>query len=251
LEHGICPCGTQGPDRPRRNMELIARNGPGNRLLAGLPSADFDLISPHLVKASFPRGAVLAETGNDTDLIYFPLDGMITLLSVTQDGKAIETATIGRDGVFGAMAVFGPYRSRVRAIVQVPMTAVHISAPQLRAAADASKAISLLCIHYNETLLGQARMTAACNALHPIEERLCRWLLRTCEVIETNTIHLTQEFLSEMLGVRRSSITEAAIRLQAAGLISYSRGVINVLDISGIQQRACGCFQTLRDQRDL
>jgi CRP-like cAMP-binding protein len=176
---------------------------------------------------------------------------MITLLFVTQDGKAIETATIGREGVLGAMAVFGPYRSKVRAVVQVPMTAVHISAPQLGAAAGASKAISLLCVHYNETLLSQARITAACNALHPIEERLCRWLLQTCEVIGTNTIHLTQEFLSEMLGVRRSSITEAAVKLQAAGLISYSRGVINILDISGIQQRACGCFQTLREHRNL
>jgi CRP-like cAMP-binding protein len=232
-------------------MDLIAQNGLGNRLLESLPSADFDLISPHLVKASFTRGAVLAEIGSETDLIYFPMDGMITLLFVTQDGKAIETATIGRDGVLGAMAVFGPYRSRVRAVVQVPMTAVHISAPQLRAAADVSNAISLLCVHYNETLLGQARITAACNALHPVEERLCRWLLQTCEVIEASTIHLTQEFLSEVLGVRRSSVTEAAIKLQAAGLISYSRGVINVLDISGIQQRACGCFETLRDQRAL
>jgi CRP-like cAMP-binding protein len=232
-------------------MDLIAQNGLGNRLLESLLGADFDLIRPHLVKASFPRGAVLAEIGHETDLIYFPLDGMITLLIVTQEGKAIETATIGRDGVLGAMAVFGPYRSRVRAVAQVPMNAVHISAAQLRAAADASKAISLLCVHYNETLLGQARITAACNALHPIEERLCRWLLQACEVTEKNTIHLTQEFLSDMLGVRRSSITEAAVRLQAAGLISYSRGVINVLDISGIQQRACGCFQTLLDQRAL
>lgn len=230
---------------------MIAQNRLGNRLLESLPSADFDLINPHLVKASFTRGAVLAEIGNETDLIYFPLDGMITLLFVMQDGKAIETATIGREGVLGAMAVFGPYRSKVRAVVQVPMTAVHISAPQLGAAAGASKAISLLCVHYNETLLSQARITAACNALHPIEERLCRWLLQTCEVIGTNTIHLTQEFLSEMLGVRRSSITEAAVKLQAAGLISYSRGVINILDISGIQQRACGCFQTLREHRNL
>jgi CRP-like cAMP-binding protein len=232
-------------------MDLIAQNRLGNRLLASLPSADFDLISPHLVKASFPRGAVLAEIGNETDLIYFPLDGMITLVFVTQDGEAIETATVERDGVLGAMAAFGPYRSKVRAVVQVPMTAVHISASQLRAAADASNAISLLCVHYNERLLGHARITAACNALHPIEERLCRWLLQTCEVTGASTIHLTQEFLSEMLGVRRASVTEAAIKLQAAGLISYSRGVIDVLDQSGIQQRACGCFQTLRDQRVL
>jgi CRP-like cAMP-binding protein len=232
-------------------MDLMAQSGLGNRLLARLPSADFDLISPHLVTASFTRGAVLAEIGNETNLIYFPLDGMITLVFVTQDGKAIETATVGRDGAVGAMAVFGPYRSTVRALVQVPMTAVHISAPQLRAAADASKAISLLCVHYNETLLAQARITAACNALHTIEERLCRWLLQTCEMSEANTIHLTQEFLSEVLGVRRPSITDVAIKLQAAGLISYSRGVIDVLDMPGIQQRACGCFQALCNQRDL
>jgi len=125
---------------------------------------------------------------------------------------------------------------------------VTIAASQLRRAADNSKALQQLCIKHNEVLLSQARVTAACNALHMIEARFCRWLLQTSEVSGTKTIMLTQEFLAEMLGVRRTSVTEVATKLQSAGLISYSRGVINVLDLHGLRERSCECFETLQEQ---
>jgi CRP-like cAMP-binding protein len=220
-----------------------------NRLLARLPAADFALIRPHLTTRSFAQGTVLGEAGDEVDQIYFPLDGMISLLVMLNEGKAIETATVGRGGVFGASAAFGLYRSMVRAIVQVSMTATIIPAAQFRKAAEASSAIRLLSIKYNEELLAQARIIAACNAVHSVEARLCRWLLQTRAITDSNTIHLTQEFLSEMLGVRRTSVTEVASRLQEAELIRYARGVINILDLSGLEQRACECVRTLQEQR--
>lgn len=219
-----------------------------NRLLANLSRSEYDLVRPHLTVGPFGQATVLAEVGDEIDQIYFPLTGMISLLTILRDGKAIETATIGRDGVFGAAAAFGLHKSKVRAIVQVPITAATISAPHLRRVAERSKAIQLLCIRFNEVLLDQARITAACNALHMIEARFCRWLLRACEVSESNTVMLTQEFLSEMLGVRRTSVTDVASKLQSAGIIGYSRGVIKILDRSGLQERSCECFETLQEQ---
>jgi CRP-like cAMP-binding protein len=221
----------------------------GNRLLADLPRADFELVSSHLTIQSFAQGAVLAEAGDEIHHACFPNHGMISLLAMLRDGKAIETATIGREGVFGAATAFGPYRSLVRAIVQLPMTGAMLPAPALRRAAESSRAIQMLCVRYNEVLLAQARVTAACNALHMIEARFCRWLLQTTHVSGNSTVMLTQEFLSEMLGVRRTSVTEVASKLQSAGVISYSRGVIRILDVDALRQRSCECFETLQEQK--
>jgi CRP-like cAMP-binding protein len=174
---------------------------------------------------------------------------MISILTILRDGKAIETSTIGKDGVFGAAAAFGLYKSGVRAIVQVGMEAVSIPASMMRRHADGSKAIQLLCMRYNEILLVQARVTAACNAMHNIESRFCRWLLQTSVVTDSKTISLTQEFLSEMLGVRRTSVTEVAKKIQEAGIISYARGTINILDLDALKQKSCECFETLQDQK--
>jgi CRP-like cAMP-binding protein len=219
-----------------------------NSLLAGLPEADFKLIEPHLTVTPFPQGTLLAEAGEEMDQVYFPLGGMISVLTVLRDGEAIETATIGRDGVLGGPAAFGPYRTRVRAIVQIPVVAATLSAVQLRAATETSPAIQRLCIGYNEVLLTQARVGAACNALHLTEARFCRWLLQASRISGSRRIHLTHEFLSEMLGVRRTSVTEIAVKLQLAGLISYTRGVIDIIDPYALQERACECFEILLEE---
>jgi CRP-like cAMP-binding protein len=195
------------------------------------------------------QGIVLFEPGDEVDQIYFPLSGMVSLVIVMQDGKAIETATVGREGVVGAMAGLGLHVARIRAIAQLPGLVCRISAPQLRRAAEASKPITDLCIRYNEVLLEQARVTAACNALHPVEARLCRWLLQSRDRAESDTILLTQEFLSEMLGVRRTSVTEVARNIQARGAISYSRGVIKILNLKILKELSCECFEMLREQK--
>jgi CRP-like cAMP-binding protein len=129
------------------------------------------------------------------------------------------------------------------------MDAVSIPASLMRRHAERSRAIQLLCLKYNEVLLAQARITAACNAMHNIESRFCRWLLQTSVVTDSKTICLTQEFLSEMLGVRRTSVTEVAKKIQDAGIISYARGTINILDFDALKEKSCECFETLQDQK--
>ncbi len=219
-----------------------------NKLLAALPRHQFDLLVPNLTAISLQQGMVLAEPGDEFDHVYFPQSGMLSLLAVLRDGKAIETATVGREGVVGAMAGLGLYKSLVRAVVQLPMTVSRIPATQFRKAAAQSEAVRNMCIQYNEVLLAQARVTAACNALHVVEARFCRWLLQTADRAESDTVALTHEFLAEMLGVRRTSVTEVASRIQATGAINYTRGLITILKRSALEKMSCECYQTLVDQ---
>jgi CRP-like cAMP-binding protein len=219
-----------------------------NKLLASLPRDHFDRLLPHLATIHLQQGVVLGEAGDEVDQIYFPHYGMLSLLAVLRDGKAIETATVGREGVVGAMAGFGLYKSLVRAVVQMPMACSRIAAPHFRTAAAASDPLRNLCVRYNEVLLSQARVTAACNALHSIEARFCRWLLQSADRAASDTVPLTQEFLAEMLGVRRTSVTEVASKVQGAGVITYSRGVIKILDRPALLRMSCECYETLLDQ---
>jgi CRP-like cAMP-binding protein len=219
-----------------------------NKLIASLPRDHFDRLQLHLSTVSLQQGSVLFEAGDEVDQIYFPHDGMLSLLAVLRDGKAIETATVGREGVVGAMAGLGLYKSLVRVVVQMPMACSRISATHFRAVVNASDAVRNLCIRYNEVLLSQARVTAACNALHLIEARFCRWLLQSADRSASDTVPLTQEFLAEMLGVRRTSVTEVASKVQNAGVITYSRGVIRILDRPALLRMSCECYETLLEQ---
>ena len=217
-----------------------------NKLLSALPRRQLDLLVPHLSTKEFAQGVVLLETGEEFDHVYFPHSGMLSLLVVMNDGKAIETATVGREGAVGAMAGLGLYKSSVRVVVQLPMAVTMITASQFRKAVEKSDEVRDLCIHYNEVLLLQARVTAACNALHPVESRFCRWLLQSADRAESDTVQLTQEFLAEMLGVRRTSVTDVASNIQKLGAITYSRGVIQIVDRMALEGLSCECYETLR-----
>ncbi|MDB5615938.1 MAG: transcriptional regulator, Crp/Fnr family [Tardiphaga sp.] len=219
-----------------------------NHLLASLPREQFALLAPHMTTVTLPQNLVLSETGDEVDHIYFPHNGMLSLLAVMRDGKAIETATVGREGTVGAMAGLRLYISMVRVVVQLPMTTSRISSANFRKAVATSEPLRNMCIHYNEVLLTQARITAACNALHAVEARFARWLLQSADRAESNTVGLTQELMAEMLGVRRTSVTEVAGKLQAAGSISYARGVIRIIDRAALESSSCECYQTLIDQ---
>ncbi len=219
-----------------------------NKLLASLPNKDFQLLIPHLMSVRLPQGTVVYEAGDGVDQVYFPLAGMVSLVAVMTDGKAIETATVGQEGVVGAMSGLGFRISRVRAIAQLPMFASRIASTELRNAVASSKPIADLCIHYHEVLLEQARITASCNGFHHIEARFCRWLLQARDRAESDTILLTQELLSEMLGVRRTSVTEVASKIQAGGAIRYSRGVINIINLEALKALSCECYETMREQ---
>ena len=222
-----------------------------NKLLTSLPRDHFDRLLPHLTSVQLAQGVVLFESGDEVDQVYFPQYGMLSLLAVLRDGKAIETATVGREGVVGAMAGLGLYKSLVRVVVQMPVACSKIAATHFRTVAATSDPVRNLCIRYNEVLLSQARVTAACNALHSIEARFCRWLLQSADRAASDTVTLTQEFLAEMLGVRRTSVTEVATKVQNAGAITYSRGVIKILDRTALLRMSCECYETLVDQSAL
>jgi CRP-like cAMP-binding protein len=171
---------------------------------------------------------------------------MISMLQSTADSRGIELATIGKEGALGTMAGFGLNRALTASVVQMPLTAVKVSAPNFRKHVAQYASVQELALKSNEVILAQTQITAACNALHNVEQRFCRWLLQTWDRSENDTITLTHEFLSEMLGVRRTSVTEIASRLQAEGLIRYRRGLIEVLDQAGLEQRSCDCFHAVR-----
>jgi CRP-like cAMP-binding protein len=216
-----------------------------NKLLSILPRSELEILLPHLSSRDLPQGRMLLESDEEFDQVYFPHSGMLSLLVVMLDGKAIETSTVGREGVVGAMAGIGLYKSSARVVVQLAMTCTVIAASQFRKAVAANEVIRKLCIDYNEVLLMQSRVTAGCNALHPIDQRFCRWLLQSSDRAASDTVELTQEFLSEMLGVRRTSVTEVAGNLQKAGVITYARGIIRILDRKKIEDLSCECFRRL------
>jgi CRP-like cAMP-binding protein len=243
------PAAIRPTDRVRKpRLHAPSTSSLDNKLLASLPRKDFDLLAPHLIVTSQPQGEVVYEAGAEVDYIYFPHGGMFSLLAVMRDGKAIETATVGREGVIGAMAGLGLYRSLVRAVVQLPLSASKIASSPFRRAVTSSDALRDLCVRYNEVMLTQARATAACNALHQVEERFCRWLLQSADRAGGDTLTLTQELLAEMLGVRRTSVTDVARKMQEKGVIVYSRGVIKILDRAALEHLSCECYETLIEQ---
>jgi CRP-like cAMP-binding protein len=225
-------------------------DGRFNRFLATLPPHDFALLAPHLRTIALERGVMLYDVGEEIEHVYFPHTGMLSLVAVLQNGATVETATIGRAGVVGASAGLGARRTFGRAIVQLPGTAAWISSAQFHAAANESRAIRDLVVRYNDLLLAQVQQSVACNALHALEARLCRWLLQTHDCIEGDAIPLTQEFLGQMLGVRRTTVTLAARLLQSAGLIRYRRGLIHIVDRRALEDIACECHAAIRHNVD-
>jgi CRP-like cAMP-binding protein len=221
-----------------------------NRFLATLPPHDFSLLAPQLRTIALERRVMLHDVGEKIERVYFPYTGMVSLAAVMRNAATVETATVGRGGVIGASAGVGAKCTVARAIVQLPGTAMWISAAQFHAAANQSQAIRDLVLRYNDVLLAQVQQSVACNALHGLEARLCRWLLQAHDCVDGNVISLTQELLGQMLGVRRTTITIAARLLQSAGLIRYRRGHIQILDRPALEDIACECYAVVRSSTD-
>jgi CRP-like cAMP-binding protein len=219
-----------------------------NRLIAALSSSDQSLLDPHLETIAIKQGTLLQEAGERIDQVYFPLEGMISLLAVMSDGQAIETATVGNEGVVGAMSGFGTRIGFTRAVVQAPLITSRISSREFRIAVQASVSLRDLMVAYNEVLLAQVQQTAACNALHPMEARLARWLLQTRDRTDSDTLPLTQDFLSEMLGVQRTTVNLVIKQLEDAAVIVHRRGRIEITDRKGLKDMACECYGIVRTQ---
>src|SRR5258708_5179801 len=212
-----------------------------NRLLDSLPAEDLGLIAPQLALIDLERGRLLYDPGDRIDTVYFPHDGVISLMTLMENGAAIESATIGREGALGLMAAVAPRQSLSRAIVQTPTRAARISANQRHEAWEKSPRIRDLVDRHTEALFGHAIQSLACNALHSVEARFCRWLLTCHDRISTNPVALTQEVLADSLGVQRTTVTAVARALQAKGAIRYRRGVVDIVDRAGLAQPACEC----------
>ena len=217
-----------------------------NRLLASLPVEDLEPLSRNLTAVALEKGALLYDPGDEIDLVYFPHNAVVSLMTLMQSGEAIESATIGREGGVGLGAAVYPRRSLSRAIVQVAGTASRIPASQLQQACQHSEQLRYLIDRHSEALFGHAIQSVACNALHSVEARFCRWLLCCHDRIDTDRVSLTQEFLADMLGVQRTTVTVVARTLQAAGLIRYSRGIVDILDRKGVEAITCECYGAVR-----
>lgn len=226
-------------------MDAFESGRSANRFLAALPPEAFSLLERWIKTAAFARGTVLFDADEEVNQVYFPHRAMISLVAVMHNGTSIETSTVGRAGAAGFMAGLGIHRSFVRAVVQMPGIISSIPAFKFRAAVKESEALRDFCTRYNEVLLMQAQVTAACNSVHSIEQRFCRWLLQSRQAVDDDSVPLTQEFMAQMLGVRRSSVSEVAGRLQKNGSISYARGRIRILDQNKLEKCACECYATI------
>ncbi len=217
-----------------------------NSLLADLPRVDLNALTKAASLVELSPGQILCEAGEEPGFVYFPLEGIASLLFVMNSGKAVETAIVGREGALCAMAGMGIYFSSVRVRVELAMIALRLPAHIFRKLTGASRALINLCVQYNDVLLTQTRIIAACNSLHPIEARFARWLLSVSDVSGTDAMKLTQETIAEMLGVRRSSVSEVANKLALAGVVRYSRGALVIHSRTQLAQLSCECYSTLR-----
>ena len=218
-----------------------------NSLLEALPADDLALFAPHIVQVELERGRVLYDPGDPVDHVYFPHDGVISLMTLMENGAAIESTTIGPEGALGLMAAVAPRQSLSRAIVQTPLAAARINAERLHEAWERSPPLRDLVDRHTEALFGHAMQSVACNALHSVEARFCRWLLTCHDRISTDTVALTQEFLADMLGVQRTTVTAVARSLQEKGVIRYRRGIVDIIDRAGLMALTCECYGVIRD----
>ena len=218
-----------------------------NRLLASLPADAFSAISPYLKIVELKFGDVVAEAGSPIRQVYFPYSGVISLVVELDVGAMIETAMVGHDGVLNAAPALDGKVSLNKGIVQVAGSAGTIEVNRFRRLANEFEPFRSLLIRHEQVLFAQSQQSAACNASHSVEARMCRWLLYMRDLAGSDDLILTQEFLAQMLSVRRPSVSIVASPLQKAGLIKYSRGHMRLLDVKGLQKRACECYGTVKD----
>jgi CRP-like cAMP-binding protein len=218
----------------------------GNRLLASLSEADTAALQPHLRSVHLEHEKVLFEAGAEVTDIYFPTESIVSLVVGLSSGEIIEAAMVGRDGVVGAFAALGGNIPLNRAIVQLAGPALTCKASILKSAALQSQSLVSVLFRHEQTVYAQAAQSAACMAAHHVEARLCRWLLRARDLSGSDDLQFTQEFLAEMLGVKRTSVTLHARTLQQAGMIQYSRGRIQLIDVEALQESVCECYGTVK-----
>ncbi|MGV2831035.1 Crp/Fnr family transcriptional regulator [Myxosarcina sp. GI1(2024)] len=223
------------------------RSHAANRLLASLPEDEYQRLEPHLTSVQLPVNTVLYEASEKIETVYFPNTAIISIVSILSNGATTEVGLVGGTGMVGLPVIVGSGYSRNRAIVQAPNEAMKISAKILQREFERGEELQKLLLRYIESRLNEVAQLAVCNAHHTIEERMATWLLTTRDLIQSDNLNSTQEFLSQMLGVRRAGVTITAQILKRAGMISYSRGRIQILDCEALKNTTCECYQLFYD----
>jgi CRP-like cAMP-binding protein len=219
-----------------------------NHLLAALPPADWKRWEPLLERVDLPLGKVLYESGSTMSHVYFPTTAIVSLLYVMEDGASAEIAVVGNEGLVGIALFMGGQSTPSRAVVQSAGSCYRMRAATVKEEFDRSSAVLHLLLRYTQALITQMAQTAVCNRHHSLDQQLCRWLLLSLDRLKGMELVMTQELIANMLGVRREGVTEAALSLQAAGLIRYARGRISVLDRAGLEQRTCECYAVVKKE---
>ena len=228
------------PDRDRRT----------NRLLSLLSDTDYERLRPHLSPVVFDYKKSLYEASRPIDQVYFPVDGVASLVITTADGASAEVGTIGSEGIVGLPICLGDRDAPSSVYVQVPGTALGMDARLFRAELDRSPTLNLIMLRYAHAFFNQVAQSAACAHLHRVEQRCCRWLLMTRDRMPSGDFLLTHEFLGMMLGVRRTTVTDVMGGLQKAGLVRYRRGHVSILDHAALRARACECYDISKVEFD-
>jgi CRP-like cAMP-binding protein len=219
-----------------------------NRLLDAFESASSARVAPHLERVEFKLGDIVCEAGGVLNHAYFPNGAVLSLLTVLENGSAIETANIGREGAFGLFAAMYSRVSFNRSLVQLEGGLLRVPIKVLQREFEQSAHIRNLFVSYSETLLAQIQQTVACNSMHTTQERICRWLLMMHDRADAEDLVYTHEFLAAMMGVNRKSVTLAAQALQTAGFINYRRGKMQVLDRRGLEKASCECYRVIKER---
>jgi CRP-like cAMP-binding protein len=221
-----------------------------NRLLAAMPDLDYQALRPTLERVMMPLGRPVYEPGQAQGFVYFPTSCIVSLLYVLADGATAEIAVTGNEGLVGIALFMGGETTPSRAVVQSAGEGYRLRASTLKKEFERGGALQHLLLRYTQALITQMAQTAVCNRHHSVDQQLCRWLLLSLDRLPNNRLVMTQELIANMLGVRREGVTEAAGKLQAEGLIEYSRGKITVLDRERLEQCVCECYAVVKKEYD-
>ncbi len=220
----------------------------GNSFLDNLQTNDYALLEPHLIEKKLERDFTVNNPGDRVETVYFPNGAILSVITLMEDGRGVESSTIGRESVQGVLAAFGSHKAYNRVICQVPGRCFTMPVARLKEAAAKSSVIADELIRYVQGNNAQTEQSVACNALHSVEERLCRWILLSADRGDGRVVALTQEYLAIMLGVQRTTVTQAARTLQAEGMINYSRGSIEIVNRRGLEDTVCECYDIVKQK---
>jgi CRP-like cAMP-binding protein len=219
-----------------------------NRLLAHLPETEFDLLRPHMAQVQLPLHSIIIEPHVPIRDMYFPLNALLSMVTVMEDGSTVECGSIGREGMSGIPVLLDAVETTMQTIVQIAGEAIRIKAEIVKDVYERGGALKKILNRYMHTVVVVGSQSTACNRVHRIEERLARWLLMSADGIGSNEVRITHEYLAVMLGVRRAGVSEAAAKLQEQNLIRYARGSVQILDRKNLEAAACECYCVVKKE---